>query len=55
MVWLLASTTVKGQAIDDIVLVRRPVASSLDPGPVQPKPVPALPVNRPATDELSSL
>jgi hypothetical protein len=55
MVWLLASTTVKGQAIDDIVLVRRPVASPLDPGPVQPKPAPAVPVNRPATDETSLL
>ena len=55
MVWLLASTTVKGRPIDDIVLVRRPVASPLDPGPVQPRPVPAAPVNRPATDEMSSL
>jgi hypothetical protein len=55
MVWLLASTTVKGHAIDDVVLVRRPVASPLDPGPVQPKPLPAVPVNRPATDEMSLL
>jgi len=55
MVWLLASTTVKGQAIDDVVLVRRPVTSRLDPGPVEPKPVRPVPVNRPATDEMSSL
>jgi len=37
------------------VLVRRPVASPLDPGPVQPRPVPPAPANRPATDEMSSL
>jgi len=55
MVWLLASTTVKGRPIDDIVLVRRPVASPLDPGPVQPRPVLPAPANRPATDEMSSL
>ena len=55
MVWLLASTTVKGQPIDDVMLVRRPVASRMDPGPIQPKAAPTVPANRPATDEMSLL
>jgi hypothetical protein len=55
MIWLLASTTVKGQAIDDVVLVRRPVASLLEPGPSEPKTdVPAV-GSRPATDDMSLL
>ncbi|MEZ5288489.1 MAG: hypothetical protein R2712_27505 [Vicinamibacterales bacterium] len=55
MVWFLASTTVKGQTSDDVMLVRRPPA----PDVTGPRPevktsdlTPAAP-GRPVTDDSS--
>ena len=57
MVWVLASTTVKGSPNDDVVLVRRRVAVfGPEQGPAPRKPVaPAPVVARPATDDMSSI
>ncbi|MCC7177875.1 MAG: zf-HC2 domain-containing protein [Acidobacteria bacterium] len=57
MVWVLASTTVKGSSSDDVVLIRRRV-DSVGPveGPVPPKTVtPAPVVARPTTDDMSAI
>lgn len=56
MVWLLASTTVKGEPTDDLVLVRRPSSADL-PGPQPPgktAPAPAA-ATRPVTDDMLPL
>jgi hypothetical protein len=53
MVWVLASTTVKGRPTDDVVLVRRRVVSELGPAPPKPA-APAPPVARPTTDDMSA-
>ncbi|MCC7031743.1 MAG: zf-HC2 domain-containing protein [Acidobacteria bacterium] len=55
MVWVLASTTVKGSPTDDVVLIRRRVtANDVIEGPVPPKSVAPVPVvARPTTDDLS--
>lgn len=51
MVWLLASTTVRGDA-DDVMLVRRPVAATPDRDATQPEPkaTPVVVAARPSTD-----
>ncbi|MGE0461465.1 MAG: zf-HC2 domain-containing protein [Vicinamibacterales bacterium] len=57
MVWVLASTTVKGSSSDDVVLVRRRVdPAGAAEGPMPPKPVtPAPAVARPTTDDMSAI
>jgi hypothetical protein len=55
MVWVLASTTVTGSS-DDVILIRRPVPPTEFDGPrplTGAAPVPA--VQRPATDDMSTL
>lgn len=52
MVWLLASTTVRGQA-EDVVLVRRPLSMPEGPARPEPKvtsPAPVVVAARPSTD-----
>jgi hypothetical protein len=56
MVWVLASTTVKGSSSDDVVLIRRRVDSVGLEGPAAPKPAdPAPAVARPTTDDMSAI
>lgn len=56
MVWLLASTTVKGDPTDDLFLIRRP--AGIVPGPPAPPAPPRAdpqPSPRPATDDMLQL
>jgi hypothetical protein len=58
MVWVLASTTVTGHPIDDIVLMRQPVDTAYPRRPVEPRPAVAAtdaPAARPATDDMMLL
>lgn len=60
MVWLLATTTVKGRPTDDVILVRRPpaaIAAPVERVPAVAPPAVVAPVAiaRPATDEFSLL